>query len=87
MHMLYVIAYTCLQFFNSFVHVRMLRAARCRPQLCVTIIYLSVMRFDKADEIAIFSFVMSIFSLLFNIGLGYKEVRALAEDGNTPRFV
>ena len=65
-----------------------LPAAR-RPQLCINVVYLNTMGFEDADPIAIFSFVMSIFSLLFNFGLGYKEVKALKEAGETifPAFV
>ena len=60
----------------------MLPAAH-RPQLCINIVYLNTMGFEDADPIAIFSFVMSIFSLLFNFGLGYKE---MVQGSDEPTF-
>ena len=45
------------------------------PQLVVNITYLNTMGFAGADEIAIFAFVMSLFSFVFNICLPVDEVR------------
>ena len=49
-----------------------------RPQLCINIVYLNTMGFAGADPIAVFSFIMSILSLIFNAGLGISEARAMA---------
>ena len=47
------------------------------PTLTRALADLGAMGFGKADPIAIFSFVMSVLSLIFNIGMACSEARAL----------
>jgi len=53
------------------------------PQLCINIVYLNTMGVANADPVGVFSFIMSILSLIFNAGLGISEAGAMAEVGGS----